>query len=451
MFDLHNFLALVDYLLFASCLFVVFGSVFISFKLRFVQLRLLPDLFRMLWRSFKHKGLEGDHTILPYKALVTAMSTTLGIGTIVGPIVAIHWGGPGALIGFLLTAVFGSAATYTEVGLCIKYRKKLASGEILGGPMQYLHRILSPGAAIWYAIFGAILMASWSGANANQLGAILDSPLLGEYRIPTYISGLIVAILVLIVLLGGIKRISAVSVKLIPMMFLFYVGSCLWILCANLDRLAEVSRTIIQAMFSPYAMASGSIVGGIVSALRWGVFKGSQATEAGLGTQAIPHSMSESDDPKAQGLLAMVSTYTSGLVAFLSGFVALVTDTWQDPDLPLGISMVAASFSQYFSYFGIALVAFCTLLFAFGTILGNSYNGGQCFGYLTENKKLSYFFVASSVIIFISTIAGVKEVWSVIDIGLACLIVPHMCALVRYTHQNAAELIDMEQKQVQRV
>jgi AGCS family alanine or glycine:cation symporter len=200
-------------------------------------------------------------------------------------------------------------------------------------------------------------------------------------------------------------------------------------------------NTVFQSIFSPYAMASGSLVGGIVSALRWGVFKGTQATEAGLGTQAIPHSMAESEDPKAQGMLAMVSTYTSGLVAFLSGFVALVTDTWQDPELPLGISMVAASFSLYFSYAGVAVVAISTLLFAFGTILGNSYNGSQCFGYLTQNKKLTIYFITSSIVIFFSTIAGVKEVWSLIDISLAFLIVPHMAALVYYTYHNGEELI----------
>lgn len=441
MFDLTLIKANIDYLLFASCLFIVLGSIFISIKLRFVQCRLLPDLCRMLWISFRNKTVtEGSHTILPFKALMAAMSTTLGIGTIVGPIVAVHWGGPGALVGFLLTAFFGSAATFTEVSLCIKYRKKLPSGEILGGPMQYLKKIFTPAIAGWYGLFGCILMASWSGANANQLAAILNSPLLGDFRIPTVFSGLSLAILVLVFLFGGIKRISWVSSKLVPLMFVLYLGSCCWILLSNMDKWAGIIGNIIQSMFSPYAMVSGSVVGGIVSAMRWGVFKGSQATEAGLGTQAIPHSMAETEDSTAQGMLAMVSTYTAGFMSFLSGCVVLVTDTWQDPEIPLGISMMAASFYKYFSYSGVAVVAFCTLLFAFGTILGNSYNGGQCFGYLTENKKLPYYFATTSGVIFISAIAGVTEVWSIIDIALAFLIVPHMAALILYTWKNGEEL-----------
>lgn len=430
----------IDYLLFISCLFIVCGSIYISIKLRFVQIRLLPDLCKLFLSSLKNKqAKEGSYTILPHKALFTAMSTTLGIGTIVGPVVAIHWGGPGALIGFLLTAFFGSAATFTEVNLCIQHRKKLDCGLIQGGPTQYLQKILSPLAAKAYAVFGCILMSSWSGAQANQLGAILDSPLLGDYRIPTFITAICVATLVFFILIRGIKLISSISTKLVPTMFVLYVGFSGWILLSNVERLGEIMGMIATSAFSPYAMASGSVVGGVVSSLRWGVFKGSQATEAGLGTQTIPHSMAETDDPKAQGMLAMISTYTAGMVAFLTGCVALLTGTWQDPDLPLGISMVAASFYMYFSYMGTAVVTICTLLFAFGTILGNSYNGSQCFGYLTENRRLSAYFLGTALVIFMGTISGVKEVWTMIDIALACLIVPHMTALVIHTHQSSKE------------
>lgn len=428
-----------DYVLFASCIFILMGSVFITFKMRFVQLRFFPMLFQMFKMSVLHrKREEGRYTILPHRALFTAMSTTLGIGTIVGPVVAIHWGGPGALLGFLLTAFFGSAATYTEVNLCIKFRKKLETGEILGGPMQYLRYLLSPKAAIWYAVFGSILMAAWSAAQANQLAAILDSPLLGDYRISPIFSGLFLAVFVLVILIGGIKRVSSISSKLVPLMFVLYLGSISWILFSNIDKFFEACGLIFQSAFSPYAMASGTIVGGIVGAMRWGVFKGIQATEAGVGTQTIPHSMAETNDPHAQGMLSMLSTYSAGIIAFLSGCVALVTDTWQNPELPLGISMVAASFQMYFSYFGVAIVAVSTLLFGFGTILGNSYNGSQCFKYLVDSKRTHYYYIATAIVIFIGTISAVKTVWSLIDLGLACLVLPHMAALILYAFKKPA-------------
>lgn len=431
-----------DYILFLSCLFILLGSVFITFKLRFVQLRFLPDLIKMIKLSLTNSSQEeGNYTIRPYKALFMAMSTTLGISTIVGPVIAIHMGGPGALLGFLFTAFFGSAATYTEVNLSIQHRKKLESGAIMGGPMQYLKTLLSPAVAKWYAVGCLILMTAWSGAQANQLAAIFDSPLLGDYRIPTIFSGLAIAILALAVLMGGIKKIGSFSAKLVPTMFTLYICSSLWIVLINFDKLGKIFGMLFSGFLSPYEMATGALVGGLMSSLRWGVFKGTQASEAGVGTQSIPHSMAETDDPVAQGMLAMLSTYSAGLVAFLSGCVVLITNTWQDPQLPLGISMVASSFHLYFSSFGIAIVAISALLFAFGTILGNCYNGSQCFSYLSENKGLHYYFIGAAVMVFLGAIAEVKLVWSVIDLILVCIALPHMTALVLYVHKESASII----------
>lgn len=436
MFTVNAIEAVTEYVLFASCLFILAGSILISFKLRFIQLRFIPSLLKMLKLSLFDNQKTGDHTILPHKALLTAMSTTIGIGTIVGPIIAIHLGGPGALLGFLLTSFFGTAATFTEVNLCIKFRKKLESGEILGGPMQYLKAIFSPAAAKWYAICCFILMTAWSGAQANQLAAILSSPLLGDYQIPTFISGIAIASLVILTLVGGIKRVASMSSKLVPVMFVLYLGSCFWILSSNVDKLGTVFYQIFDSAFSPYAMASGTVVGGIVSALRWGIFKGTQACEAGVGTQTIPHSMAETENSISQGTIAMLSTYTAGLIGFLSGCVALVTNTWQNPELPLGISMMAASFEMYFSSFGTVIISFSTFLFVFGTILGNSYNGSQCFGYLTKNKMIPVYYALTAIIIFFSCIGEAKTVWSLIDIILAFMALPHMFALVYYVFKK---------------
>lgn len=431
--------SLADYFLFFSCLFILGGSILITLKMRFVQIRLLTSIFKMLWTSILNRhAFEGSHTILPHKALLTAMSTTLGIGTIVAPVIAMHLGGPGALLGFLLTAFFGSAATYAEVNLSIQFRKKLESGVILGGPMQYLKQLLSPFTARWYAICGLLLMMAWSGAQANQITAILDSPLLGAYRIAPTLSGAAIVLMVLLILAGGIKRIGSFSEKLVPIMFTLYIGSSLLILFLNFDKLPAIFIDIIQSCLSPYAMASGTAVGGIVSAMRWGIFKGTQVTEAGIGTQTIPHSMAETGDPVSQATLAMLSTYTAGFVSFLSGCVSLVTQTWQNPELPLGMSMVAASFQLYFSYFGIAIIAFSAFLFAFSTIVGNCYNGSQCFSYISKGKGIWTYFAISGLVIFLGAIAEVRLVWSLSDFVLAAMILPHMAALILYAFKQPA-------------
>ncbi len=360
--------SLADHILFGVCIFLLGSSIYLSFKTRFVQVRLFPFLFRnLLLKSdiSEKKKEDSRHTISPYKALFTAMSTTIGISSIVDPVIAIQLGGPGALLGFLLTAFFGSAATYLEVHLSVEHRKKLPSGQVMGGPMQYLGHLLSPKAAKWYALCCMILMTVWSAAQANQLAAILNSPSLGKLQVPPIYSGLAICFLIGIALIGGVKRIGSFSSKLVPIMFILYIGSSFWIIGLNLDQLGRVFYDMFHSAFSPYAMASGTLVGGVVSALRWGIFKGVQATEAGLGTQTIPHSMAETADPKAQGALAMLSTFSAGALTFLSGCVALITQTWQDPSLSLGIGMVTASYEQYFSVAGVVIVAIMAILFGF--------------------------------------------------------------------------------------
>lgn len=436
MFSEHFLMGLCDIALYVSCLFILAGHLYITFKTRFIQLRLLPNLFRLTGRLFA-KQQEGTYTIRPYKALFTAMSTTLGIGTIVAPVIAIYLGGPGALVGFLLTAFFGSASTYVEVNLAVKARQKLESGQVMGGPMQYIQQIFSSKVAKWYAACCFILMTSWSGAQANQLSAMLSSPLLGSMRISAYISGGVIALVIVSLLVGGIKRIGSIEAKLIPIKFALYLGACFFILFSDLPRLAAVLQLVVKSLFSPYALASGTLVGGIVSSLRWGVFKGLQCCEAGVGSQAIPHSMAETKDPEAQATLAMLSTYAAGFVAFLSGCVALVTRTWEDPSLPLGMSMVAASFKMYFSSLGVIAIASCALVFAFGTILGNSYNGSQAFCYLTKNRRLYAYYALVALMIFVGSVADAKLVWSLTDIVLACMTLPHMAALVLHVARSS--------------
>ncbi len=422
--------------LFISCVLILAGSVYLSIRLRFVQIRFLPSLFKSLFLSLRKDQQKTTHTIPPHRALFTAMSTTLGISTIVGPVIAIRLGGPGALVGFLLTSFFGGAAVYTEVNLALQHRKSLSNGKIMGGPMQYLSALVSPKLAKWYALGCLLLMTVWSGAQANQLAAILDSPFVGSYRIPTTVSGVLIATFILITLMGGIKRIGSLSAKLVPLMFFLYIGSSLWILGMNAGQISTVLGEIVSNFFSPQALISGTAVGGIVSALRWGIFKGVQCCEAGIGTQTIPHSMAETGDAETQATLAMLSTYSAGIVAFLSGLVALVTGTWKDPTLSLGVNMVIASFEQYFSVFGTAIVIISTFLFGFGTILGNAFNGSQCYGYLLNNKKQRYYWLVTAFIILLGAISEVTTFWSLIDLVLAAMAVPHIATLVYATRKT---------------
>lgn len=439
---------IATHVLFTSCIAILIGSLILTYKTRAIQLRALYSLFQIVKQLFslkKTQEQEGEHTVTPYRALMTAMSTTLGISSVVAPVIAIRLGGPGALLGFLLTAFLGSAATYVEVQLSLKHRKTLSSGQIIGGPMHYLSALFSTKVARWYALCCLLLMTAWSGGQANQLAAILDSPLLSSWRVPVSITGLLFSLLVMVALLGGIKRISALSAKIVPCMFVLYFLSNLWIVACNLEKVFPMLQLVFSSFFSWEAVVSGSTLGGIVGALRWGVFKGIQACEAGLGTQSFPHSSAKTTSPESQATLAMLSTYTAGAVAFLSGFVALLTGTWQDSSLPLGISMVAASFAQYFSFFGIILVTMIVILFSFGTSVGNSYNGLQCFTYLTKGKSTRYYIFFTGLFLFIGAHLEVKTFWSLMDIVLALTLLPHMAALTWNAFAKKTSAIPVDQ------
>lgn len=427
-----------DFFLFLTTPIVLGASLLLTIKTRFVQFRKLPYMLRLFF-SMIFKGAakkESTATVGAHKALFTAMSTTIGISTIVSPFIAMRLGGPGAILGFMLATLLGAAVNFTEVTFAVAYRKHHPGKGIAGGPMQYMHDEIRPFLAKWYALFAFLMLLGWTAAQANQLGEILSPKVLGGFGIPNWITGIVLAISILAILIGGIKRVANVSAKLVPLMFFIYLGGSLWIVLANLNLLPEIFKMVFSSAFSPQTFATGVTVGGIVAALRWGVFKGLQSSEAGVGTQTIPHSMAETSTAVDQGILSMIATYTAGFICVLSSLVALVTETWIDPELSLGIHMVAASFQKYFSTIGLVIVASSALLFAFGTILGNSYNGSQCFIYLTKHRLMFLYYAVTAVLIFAGSVADVAFVWSVIDYLLVPVVIPHILTIVYLSYKQ---------------
>ena len=207
---------ILDSLLFVASLFLLCTGCYLTWKMRLVQGRIYAVL-----RAHRENKREVPkaHMLSSSRALFTAMSTTLGISTIVGPVIAIKLGGPGALFGFLLASILGSAMTYVEVTLSIHCRKTTPDGHISGGPMQYLAALLSPKMARFYAIGCAILLLGWSAAQANQLTAVLSASTLGDYTIPVLYSSLGLCGLLFLALRGGVHRVGAFSARLVPMMF----------------------------------------------------------------------------------------------------------------------------------------------------------------------------------------------------------------------------------------
>ena len=428
---------ILEFLPLAISLFILLGAIILTIKTRFIQFRTIPQMTKLLFKSFfKKKKTENDtETIESYKALFTAMSTSIGIGNIVSPIIAIKLGGPGALLAFILAAIFGSASTFAEVTFALKYRQYNPDGTISGGPMPYIKKVLPPFFAMLYAVATFATLVIWSGNQANAI-----SDLLQARGIPTYITGIILTITIMYLLIGGIQRVANFSTRLVPIMFLLYCSATLWIIFNNISKLPSIINLIFRSAFTPQAIFGAGVGYGLQTALRWGLAKGFFANEAGLGTATIPHSMAKTKSAINQGILSMISVYSNGFLCLLSGLAVLLTETWLDPSLGSGINILAKSLNLYFSNFGVIILSLSLFLFVFGTIVGNSYNGSQCYLYATKNRWLNYYYILIAIVVFLGSVTDVVFLANITDFFLIPIAIPNIIGVLLLAFKESETL-----------
>jgi AGCS family alanine or glycine:cation symporter len=424
---LYEYISLLsDKILVIPFIFVLVGSIVLTFKTRFVQILAVPFMWKMLVKSFKRRDQVSEFDEIPaYKALFTAMSTTIGTGNIVGPIIAVGLGGPGALAGFMLATMFGCAATFTEVCYALYFRTKTADGSWAGGPMPYVKEALGAWWANLYAVSGCLLLIAWLSSQSNTVATLLE-----PMGIAPIVTGIVLATAAIFTLVGGIKRIGSVNAMLVPYMFIFYCGACSWILYQHSANIIPAFTLIFTSLWQP-ATAAGAAGGlAVYQALRWGLARALQSNEAGVGTATFPHSASSTQNHLQQGVLAMVSVYTNGILCLLSGLVILATGAWLQPGATFDVSMIQAIFASHFPWGGSSLFALCSFLFAFGTILGNGYNGGECFRYVMGRRGTWIYYSAVGIVVFLGSLAEVKLVWTIVDFFILPVVLPHMIALL---------------------
>lgn len=430
-------MAVSDVVLVGPLICLVLASILLTFKTKFIQFRALPLMVRMLIKSFRAgNNNDSGNAIPPHRALLTAMSTTVGIGNIVGPAIAVRMGGPGALLGFLLAVIFGGATTFSEVIFAMRYRSRNADGSYAGGPMQYLKIAFGKWAGVLYAVFAAALLVAWSSNQSNVLADILF-----QYHVSKYISAAVIAGLVVAYLMAGIKSIGSLAAKIVPLKFIVYCGACLWIIFCNLELLPAVFKLIFTSFLNPQALAGATTGYSVHLMLRWGLAKGIQASEAGVGTTTLPHVQSTDQNAFDQAVLAMAGTYSVAFVCLLSGLVTLLTGSWADSTIPLGISLIAVPFTHYFS-FGVAILGFISVLSAFGTIVGNAYNGSRCFLFLTNNRWLHGYHVAVGISVFLGAIFAVELVWSITDYFIIPVALTNIAGVLYLTFCKKASIKD---------
>lgn len=397
------------------------SAAYLTVKLSFIQIRKIPYFFHLIAHGVP-AAQKNIRAINPLYALFTAMSTSIGMGTIVGPSVAIIMGGPGALFWLIFYAICGAVLKYAEVTFAIQYREKTSTGRLLGGPMQYLQQI-SPYLGLWYAIVTMFLFAGWSGLQANVLAETLAQ----EY-LPQWITGVTLAIFVFIMLRGGSQRIGAFNSKLVPVMFVLYVTAAVTILFNNAHLIIPACRLIFAHLFKPTAIAGGVLGSSIFGALCAGTYKGAFITESGMGTSSIPHALADVEKPTDQAVLAMTSVFVDTFLCLLSGLLVLITNLWQETCVRNTI--IYQVFEMNFPTFGRPILIGAIIMFVLGTIIGNSFNGRQSFATVTNGRWQLHYYLFVCLIIFFGAISNVPLIWAIMEIMLPLVAIPNVLSIV---------------------
>ena len=400
-------------------------GIFLTIGLRGMTITRIPYAFKQLLKGRKASG-EGE--ISPFNALMTALSSTVGTGNIAGVATAIGIGGPGALFWMWCTALVGMATKYAEAVLAVNYRETDAAGKKVGGPMYYIKNGLGKRwkpLAFLFALFGAL--AGFGLANTVQSNTV-SQVLLNNFQIPTVASGLVMALLVALVLLGGIQRIAQVAGKLVPLMTVIYLVSTLLILLMNLPEIPAALVFIVDSAFNGTAATGGFAGATVMLALRMGVSRGIFSNESGLGSAPIAHAAAATNSPVRQGTIAMLGTFIDTLIiCTMTGLVLIVTDVWNS-DLQ-GAAMTLQVFDSSLP-FGGDILSLCIALFAFTTMLGWSYYGERCAQFLLGPKVVLPFRVLWVVGIFLGTQMSLGLVWKMSDALNGMMAIPNLIALL---------------------
>ena len=400
-------------------------GIYLSIGLKGMTIVRIPYAFKQLFKGRKSSG-EGE--ISPFNALMTALSSTVGMGNIAGVATAVGIGGPGALFWMWCTALVGLATKYAEAVLAVNFRETDKLGNKVGGPMYYIKNGLG---AQWkwlggmFALFGAL--AGFGLANTVQSNAV-SQVLEGDFNVPTLVSGLVMSGLVAIVLIGGIKRIADVASKLVPLMTIIYIGSTLTILFMNAAELPAAVVLIVDSAFNGTAATGGFAGAAVMLALRMGVARGIFSNEAGLGSAPIAHAAAATNSPVRQGTIAMLGTFIDTLViCTMTGLVLVVTGVWSGE--PQGAAMTLSAFKAQLP-FGEVILSVCIVLFAFSTMLGWSYYGERCAEFLAGPRIILPFRVLWIIGIFVGTQMSLDLVWKMSDALNGLMAIPNLIALV---------------------
>ena len=414
--------------------------IFLTVRLRFPQLQ----IFKAIKLSVtKDKDSSGD--VSQFGALATSLAATIGTGNIIGVATAIALGGPGAVLWCWITGVFGIATKYSEGLLAIKYRVKTSDGTMLGGPMYALERGLKmKWLAVIFCIFTAIAaLGIGNTVQANAISTLLAEPgLFGEgfMGIPTWLSGLVCAAVVALVIIFGVKGIANVCGALVPFMAVFYVIGCLIIIGLNREFMGETKSLIVNSAINPEAAGGGFIGGTIMMAARFGIARGLFSNESGMGSAPIVAAAAQTRNPVRQALVSSTATFWDTVVVCALTGLVLVSSIIAYPDISYsdGAKLTQAAFGKI-PYVGSIILTVGLVTFAFSTILGWSYYAEKAIEYLAGKKTIYVYRGVWVVLVFVGAVVDLSLVWNIADGTNALMAIPNLISLLLLSGVVVAE------------
>jgi len=421
-------------------------GLYLSISTGFVQFRKFGYAMKNTIGKVFHKAEAGHGEITPFQAVTTALAATVGTGNIAGVTGAIVLGGPGAVFWMWISALVGMCTKYAEVLLAVKYRERNENGEWVGGPMYYIKNGLGKRFK-WlgtiFAVLGAI--AAFGIGNISQINSIADSvnqvaqafnPASADAKNTiALITGIVIALFVALVVIGGVKRIGQVTEKLVPFMAVIYIVCAVAVVIAHASAIPAVFGMIFTGAFNPSAVVGGAVGITIRLAMTKGVGRGVFSNEAGLGSAPIAHASSSERDPVKQGLYGIFEVFMDTIViCTLTSLVVLCSGVaeghWGEGDLA-GAKTTIAGFSTVFGpKFGASLLALGLLLFATSTILGWSLYGTRCIEYLFGHKAVKPYQVLFVIVIVLGAVADLTLVWDISDTLNGLMAIPNLIGLL---------------------
>ncbi len=400
------------------------AGIYLTVRGGFLQLIRFPAIVRktLLARPDKTRR-KGD--ISPFQALTTALSATVGTGNIAGVATALVLGGPGAIFWMWVSAFFGMMTKYSEIVLAVHFRSQDKGGMVSGGPMYFLDKGLNNRLLAYiFAIAGSL--AAFGIGNMVQANSVADA-LEATSGIPPAITGLVLAFLVGLVIIGGIKRIGSFTSRIVPAMTILYLGGIFIILFIFIQEIPGAFALIFRNAFTGTAALGGFAGAGVIQGLRYGVARGIFTNEAGLGSASIAHAAAQTDHPARQGFWGVIEVFIdTHLICTFTALSLIITGAWTSG--LEGASMTVEAFNRAFSGGGF-IVSIGLVFFAFSTLISWAYYGEKCFQYIFGDRQNYYRFIWI-ILIVVGSMGGLRTVWAVADTLNVFMAIPNLVGLL---------------------